>query len=193
MSNDGPDIEEIPLAPPGRGTVIFPYLVLIPFIGFLVYLYFGSTDGFAPDKAQAQLPGLLAVAGISVLCLLPISWAVRRRHLSLTATELVIRGGFYSRRLPIASLKLDAAQQVSLIARREYVTRWRTNGIALPGYRVGWFRLRNGDKALVYLSDPYAVTYLPTTAGFVLLLSTTALLPALQARAARAGGTPSTP
>jgi hypothetical protein len=47
----------------------------------------------------------------------------------------------------------------------------RTNGIGLPGYQVGWFRLKNGETALLYVTDESTVTYLPTTEHDVLLLS----------------------
>ena len=54
----------------------------------------------------------------------------------------------------------------------------------LPGFRAGWFRLRTNEKALVLLTDPFGVTYLPTREGYALLISTTALLGALGAAAA---------
>jgi hypothetical protein len=44
-------------------------------------------------------------------------------------------------------------------------------GTGLPGYRAGWFRLRNGEKALVSLTDTHHVVYVPTSRGFALLLS----------------------
>jgi hypothetical protein len=47
----------------------------------------------------------------------------------------------------------------------------RTMGTSMPGYRAGWFRLRNGEKALLYLTDWSRVVYVPTTAGYGLLLS----------------------
>ena len=50
----------------------------------------------------------------------------------------------------------------------------------MPGLRAGWFRLRNNERALVYLTNPFHVTYLPTKEGYVLLISTTALLDALR-------------
>ena len=46
-----------------------------------------------------------------------------------------------------------------------------TNGIGLPGYQVGRFRLKNGEKALLYVTDESTGTYLPTTERDVLLLS----------------------
>jgi hypothetical protein len=47
----------------------------------------------------------------------------------------------------------------------------RTVGTGLPGYRAGWFRLRNGEKALLYLTDTSRAVYIPTTAGYSVLLS----------------------
>ena len=48
---------------------------------------------------------------------------------------------------------------------------WRRMGTGLPGYQAGWFRLRNGEKALLYLTDRARAVYIPTTAGYSLLLS----------------------
>jgi len=49
--------------------------------------------------------------------------------------------------------------------------KWRRMGTGLPGYQAGWFRLRNGEKALLYLTDRTRAVYIPTTAGYSLLLS----------------------
>jgi hypothetical protein len=49
--------------------------------------------------------------------------------------------------------------------------KWRTLGTGLPGYQAGWFRLRDGQKALVYLTDRSRAVYVPTTEGYGLLLS----------------------
>ena len=47
----------------------------------------------------------------------------------------------------------------------------RTMGTGLPGYQSGWFRLKNGEKALLYLTDRTKAVYVPTTEGYGLLLS----------------------
>lgn len=44
-------------------------------------------------------------------------------------------------------------------------------GTGLPGYRAGWFRLRNGEKALLYVTDGSRAVYIPTNRGYSLLLS----------------------
>ena len=48
----------------------------------------------------------------------------------------------------------------------------RSNGVGLANYRVGWFRLKNGQRALCFLTRTDSVLYLPTNQSFVLLLST---------------------
>lgn len=49
--------------------------------------------------------------------------------------------------------------------------RRRTMGTALGDYSAGWFRLRSGEKALLYLTDRRRVVYIPTLDGYSLLLS----------------------
>ena len=44
-------------------------------------------------------------------------------------------------------------------------------GTGMPGYQAGWFRLRNGDKALLYLTDRSKAVYVQTTDGFGVILS----------------------
>jgi hypothetical protein len=46
-------------------------------------------------------------------------------------------------------------------------------GTGLPGYAAGWFKLANGEKALVYVTTQSEVVYIPTTEGYSLLLSVT--------------------
>ncbi|MEO5698496.1 MAG: hypothetical protein ABIQ60_15345 [Burkholderiaceae bacterium] len=149
--------------------------------GFFAYLYISSTSGLAPDDARAQLPGLLLMLSMVAGGFGGMWWALNRRSLTLTEAGLIVRAGFYTRNLPRRSLLTDKAAQVSLLDQREFTPRLRTNGISLPGFRAGWFRLRNNERALVLLTDPFAVTYLPTTEGYALIVSTTALLASLKA------------
>lgn len=49
--------------------------------------------------------------------------------------------------------------------------RWRTFGTAVPGYSSGWFRLRDGQKALAFLTRTDRILYAPTHQGYALLIS----------------------
>jgi hypothetical protein len=44
-------------------------------------------------------------------------------------------------------------------------------GLGLPGYGAGWFRLAGGERALAFVTDRTRLAYVPTTAGYGLLLS----------------------
>jgi hypothetical protein len=68
-------------------------------------------------------------------------------------------------------MRLDQARRVSLEADSELAPRRRTMGTGMPGYQAGWFRLKNGEKALLYLTDRSRAVYVPTTEGYSVLLS----------------------
>jgi hypothetical protein len=72
--------------------------------------------------------------------------------------------------IPTSQLRLDEIQRID-INNGPYHPTIRTMGTAMPGYRAGWFRLRNGHKALLYVTDPSDVVLVPTTAGYDVLLT----------------------
>lgn len=111
---------------------------------------------------------VFAVAGFMIAK--TISGA-RHTEFELTPSALTIKGDLWGRTIPAAHLKGAAARVVDLRAEPGLTPKRRTAGTALPGYRSGWFRLQNGEKALLYLTAIDRVVYLPTTEGFTLLLS----------------------
>ncbi|HEX6250333.1 MAG TPA: PH domain-containing protein [Gemmatimonadaceae bacterium] len=82
-----------------------------------------------------------------------------------------LRGDLYGRFIPAEALRGNEARIVNLAAERELSPVARTMGTGLPGYRAGWFRLRNGEKALLYVTDGSRAVYVPTNRGYSLLLS----------------------
>ena len=100
--------------------------------------------------------------------------SVRGAHASrfeIGADGLRLEGDLYGRLVPKSQLRVDLARRVDLGRDEELRPRWRRMGTGLPGYQAGWFRLRNGEKALLYLTDRSRAVYIPTTAGYSLLLS----------------------
>ena len=45
----------------------------------------------------------------------------------------------------------------------------RTNGVGLPGFLLGWFRLDNGERALIAVTDRGRVVYVPYVEGLLLV------------------------
>lgn len=110
---------------------------------------------------------LAAAATLLVTALGP-----RRARYELSPDGIAFRGDMYGRKLiPAAELRGGSARIVDLDREPGLAPRWRTMGTALPGYRAGWFRLRNGEKALVSLTDTHRAVYVPTSQGYSLLVS----------------------
>ena len=116
--------------------------------------------------------GPLALLLLSLLILFGyIAHSSQNVQFYVTQEGLRIRGDIYGRTVPAKSMISPQAKQIDLRKEELYQPRWRTNGIGLPGYRSGWFRLRNGEKALLFMTDPARVVYVPTREGYSLLLS----------------------
>jgi hypothetical protein len=118
------------------------------------------------------VPVLLLVLGSLGALLYSLSSAGSARF-EVSSEGLRLRGDFYGRLIPASALRLDSARAIDLKTERNLQPVFRTIGTALVGYRAGWFRLRDGERALMYVTDPTRVAYIPTTQGFAVLLSVT--------------------
>jgi len=90
---------------------------------------------------------------------------------SIEGSALRIDVPIYGRSIPLSSLEVASARIVNLQQVPELRPRTRTNGIGLPGYAVGWFKLRNGEKALAALTAREKVLFIRTTEGYSVLMS----------------------
>ena len=116
--------------------------------------------------------GLLSVVLIGGLTLLGLSMrGSKHATFEVSPTGLRVRGDLYGRMLPASQLRGGAARIVDFDRERSLRPQRKTVGTAIPGYRSGWFRLANGEKALLYLTDLRRAVYIPTRNGYVLLLS----------------------
>jgi hypothetical protein len=90
---------------------------------------------------------------------------------SVSFSGLHIDLPFYGRVVPLSHIVVSNARIVDLQSDTSLRPSKRTNGIGLPGYQVGWFRLMSGEKALLALSTRDRVLYVPTTQGYAVLLT----------------------
>ncbi len=117
---------------------------------------------------------LWIICVLLVLILLALAYTAyssRHSHVEIEHDRIRLVGDFWGRQIPFTQLDVSAARILDLNRNSQYLPKRRTLGTGLPGYASGWFRLRNGDKALLYLTSRESVVYLPTTDGYVLLLS----------------------
>ena len=128
----------------------------------------------APAASRAMwflllVPGVVVCLVVGLLGLAMLS--SRNARFEISPAGLRLRGDLYGRLIPIEQLRGASATRVDFNATPELTPARRTFGTGLPGYRSGWFRLRNGERALVYLTDDTRAVYVPTTAGYSVVLS----------------------
>lgn len=91
----------------------------------------------------------------------------------VTDNELVINVPFYGRSIPLNELDIAGAERISLSANQQAGPSFghRTNGMSVPGYRTGWYKLKNGRKALLALSSKERVVLIPGKGDYDVMLS----------------------
>ena len=126
----------------------------------------------AGSRGIWAIVALVAVVFIIVLLLLfATARGSSRSRFDLSDEGLRIHGDIYGQLIRRSSLKGGSARIVDLAVDTALAPKRRSMGTAVPGYRSGWFRLRNGREALVYLTDRSRAVFVPTSAGYDLLLS----------------------
>ena len=127
----------------------------------------------APASARSLL--LLPLGLIPVVVVAFVLGAsfigMRSARFEVSTTGLRLSGDLYGRTISAADLRGGSARRVNINESTEYQPARRTLGTGLPGYRAGWFRLRNGEKALLYVTDPARVVYVPTRLGYSVMLT----------------------
>jgi hypothetical protein len=101
-----------------------------------------------------------------------IIFSAHAARFDVTESGLQIHNTVYGKSIPVQNLDLDNVQVVNLKTQTDLQGQWRTNGVGLPGYSAGWFKLKNGEKALLFVTDSENVIYIPTNLGYSVLLST---------------------
>jgi hypothetical protein len=128
----------------------------------------------APSETKALwiIGGLvIIVLGIVVGLLGASVRGARASRFEVTSEGLRLRGDLYGRLIPPAAIRSESARRVDFKVSPELTPSSRRMGTALPGYQSGWFRLRNGEKALLYLTDRSRAVYIPTAEGYAVVLS----------------------
>ena len=128
----------------------------------------------APTTGRGMGLILLVPAVVVVIVAVVLGAAVvgaRTARFDVSPAGLRLRGDLYGRTISVERLRGASAARVDFAAAPELTPARRTMGTGLPGYRSGWYRLRNGEKALVYLTDMSRAVYVPTTEGYSILFS----------------------
>jgi hypothetical protein len=100
-----------------------------------------------------------------------ITYSIKNCTFEISSRGLRIKGDLYGRLIPSSSMIKEQARIVDTIEEWNFRPSVRTNGIFIPGYASGWYKLYNGERALVFVKNPKQVVYIPTKDGYSLLIS----------------------
>jgi len=157
--SDSIDSRTLPLA----GSLSKPLIWLVAITGVaFVGIAVALTAAIAhTPPAKAPPPYFVyLVLGVVLLGQLLAVRMVTRANVSIDQGELVVRTGMGSRRIRLSALRKHGLQIVNLNERRQLRPFLRTWGTGLPGFSGGWFRLRNGEKALCIVLGRERVSHL---------------------------------
>jgi hypothetical protein len=116
---------------------------------------------------------LTALCLFVILLFLNIFYVSRNAQFIVTDKGLRIKSTFlYSRIIPYSIMKKDEIRPINLKEDKDWQPVWRSNGIGLPGYQEGWFRMKNGSRALLFLTNREKVILIPTVKDYSILIST---------------------
>lgn len=109
------------------------------------------------------------VVAVSAIATGALAAAMCRHTLQLSPRGIEVRSTFYSKSIAWQEFEPDVAI-IRLSKTPASALTLRTNGVALPGLRSGWFRTGNGSRAFVWITTDDVVR-LTTRSGCVVLLS----------------------
>jgi hypothetical protein len=139
-----------------------------------------NTVTFGLAAAAAHSPSSIFELLIGPLLLLPLAIAALMGYLAYSTRHVTfevsphglrISGDLFGRAIPRGSLRVEDSEIMDLKKDKTHEPILRTMGVGLPGYYSGWFRLRDGGKGLLFLTDRSRTVYLPTIDGYSLLIS----------------------
>lgn len=153
--------------------------------GVLPLLAMGFAFWFSPE-ARTGMSQAWPVLVLVPLLLAFLFFAMKRRSVELANGVLDVRAALFRERTPVADIDLERARLVDLAERTDLRPLLKTNGMSLPGFYAGRFRLRGKlAKAFCLVTDRRRVLWLPLHDGKQQLLLSLeqpqALLDALRA------------
>lgn len=152
------------LAPLTQTSILSFITLLLVLVGLMWMLWVKPMPKVAKS---ASLGILLVMVGGS-------SWVFYQSHnaeIALTDTELKLDIPFYQLQLARSELLVEQARIIDLKQEADLAPSFKTNGIGMPGFQLGWFSLKGKGRAFVAITDRSKLVLVPTTQGYNLLLS----------------------
>lgn len=151
-----------------------PMLWLAGLMGIPLLLAAGALGtGHSPVHAatpdQAILIGYIIVGALVVL-LLALLLLMRNARVRVDQDTLIVNTGVGTKRILLTNLRAHGLHLVNFSTHPELRPVIKLWGTGLPGFAGGWFKLRNGDKAVCLLLDRHGIAYLRSDADQLTVL-----------------------
>jgi Bacterial PH domain len=144
-------------------------LMVIPFVAAMVAIFAAVQK--VPAEGKPAMWGGIAVFGVVTVILFPLLiLSMRRIGVRVDQSQLVLNTGLGTKRIALSNLRAHGLSVVDLNERSDLRPILRLWGSTFPGFSSGWFRLRNGEKAVCLLFDRRSVSYLRSDADKTSLL-----------------------
>jgi hypothetical protein len=159
---------ELPLQSSGRKPVISSLLI----VGIFVLAAVGVLIGMLrqPPVDPKVIPLVIVFIAILSLSPIPLMRLISRAQAYIENGELVMITGVGKKRIALANLRKHGLTVVDLNQRTALIPRLRLWGASMPGLNAGWFKLRNGEKAVCLITLQNRVSYLRSDADNLSLL-----------------------
>jgi hypothetical protein len=111
----------------------------------------GSVLGAEAKPIAVIVYSLVGIMGLGLM--ITMKWS----NVQLSDDTLVLRGSFYKRVIPLASIDRSS---ITVHAESEKpALGLRSNGVGLPGYSAGWFRTRSGVRTFAVYGGGQHVSF----------------------------------
>lgn len=157
--------EQFAIVPPGAATTVLLLGLAVVCLGGAVFAHLR----WAPTRPSMLAKVLLLViAGLTVR----VYWGAHSSQVIISDEYVQFQvPAFYARTVANGTIEWSGVRIVDLDAEPSLIAKYRTNGAALPGYRLGWFMLPGGQKAWLAVTETSRVVVVPQRGGPVHLVS----------------------
>lgn len=128
--------------------------------------------------AHWKLPRTTPVLLVKVICVvaaalqLRVFYYARHSEVRFVDDHLEFKvPSYFDRNLDLRNVDYEAVRVVDLEQTPELQPKYRTNGIGLMDYHLGWHRLSDGHSVWVAITDPTRVVVIPEYEGPTILVS----------------------
>lgn len=156
------------LTPPQTMATLVLAAVVLGCLAMGIRLFvFESPETWMAWILRGSVALAVGVAGVFVYFL----WGAFHSTVTIEKGLVRLQVPIYAMTIPLDSVDTEGARLLDLAKNREFKPGIRTNGLGVPGYRLGHFRLVNGHRARLASTTRSGIAYVPFDRRTALLLS----------------------